>query len=603
MASGVTSRATPVPPTDTTKVHPADHRGVQRVADFHLVGGHHDHAVDDEAASPSSSVTNGPLWSSSPCAVRSSTTTTSARPTNSPGCSMNPTVYLGSVSGSHCQRDPTRCDAHCSALPRVTCTVCGLPDGSRYVSVTLSPGAFDLTAATSASASSHHPVVDLGDHNAARQARRGGRAAAGVHDLRAVGGRVVADLNAKRGMRGGAVLDEFIGDALGLIDRDRETQPDRPALGRRARASPPRVAIAELTPTSSPFMLTNAPPELPGLIAASVWMASSTVFWFCTSPPAATGRFSALMMPVVTVPSSPSGEPIATTSWPTRRFAEEPNVAGVRPETPSARTTAMSLLGSVPTTVNGATLPSAKVTLVCAPPAGPPGASLDAETTWLLVKIRPSVARMIPEPSSDARPMSTSSLTTLGTTFAATCSTEPTGTLAAGTEGAYTADARRGGRAVVLRQNCHSAADAGRDDRDCQGTSSQSACARTLLGRAGGWPGGGCGAPAVRVVGCAELLRGLLRRIPPVVRLLVRARPLRSGVSGARLVHRRRAARPDAAAAVSTSGDLSCRCGALPQVGSDIHNNDACMPTVPNWAENPLREPLGDGRFSPVPPL
>ena len=92
--------------------------------------------------------------------------------------------------------------------------------------------------------------------------------------------------------------------------------------------------MAELTPTSSPFMLTSAPPELPGLIAASVWIASSTVFWFCASPPAATGRLSALTMPVVTVPSRPSGEPIATTSWPTRRLPDEPSVMGVSPVAP-----------------------------------------------------------------------------------------------------------------------------------------------------------------------------------------------------------------------------------------------------------------------------
>ncbi len=53
---------------------------------------------------------------------------------------------------------------------------------------------------------------------------------------------------------------------------------------------------------SSPFMFTRAPPELPGLIAASVWMASSTVVWPLESPPAETGRSSALMIPVVTVP-------------------------------------------------------------------------------------------------------------------------------------------------------------------------------------------------------------------------------------------------------------------------------------------------------------
>ena len=87
----------------------------------------------------------------------------------------------------------------------------------------------------------------------------------------------------------------------------REWTPPEPA------SLPPILAIAEFTPISSPFIFTRAPPELPGLIAASVWMASSTV----TSPPepspAATGRSSALTMPVVTVPCRPSGEPIATT--------------------------------------------------------------------------------------------------------------------------------------------------------------------------------------------------------------------------------------------------------------------------------------------------
>jgi hypothetical protein len=38
---------------------------------------------------------------------------------------------------------------------------------------------------------------------------------------------------------------------------------------------PPRERMAEFTPTSSPRRLTSAPPELPGLIEASVWMKSS----------------------------------------------------------------------------------------------------------------------------------------------------------------------------------------------------------------------------------------------------------------------------------------------------------------------------------------
>src|ERR1700761_2170179 len=138
--------------------------------------------------------------------------------------------------------------------------------------------------------------------------------------------------------------------------------------------SAPRVAIAELTPTSWPFMLTSAPPELPGLIAASVWIASNTVFWLPDSPVVDTGRFIALMIPVVPVPDKPSGEPIATTGWPTRRSDEEPKDIGVSPDMPCTRITAISLVGSAPSTVNGAVRPSEKVTVVFGGgPAGPPG--------------------------------------------------------------------------------------------------------------------------------------------------------------------------------------------------------------------------------------
>ena len=38
----------------------------------------------------------------------------------------------------------------------------------------------------------------------------------------------------------------------------------------------PSEAIAELMPTTRPARSTSGPPELPGLIAASVWMASMT---------------------------------------------------------------------------------------------------------------------------------------------------------------------------------------------------------------------------------------------------------------------------------------------------------------------------------------
>ncbi len=101
--------------------------------------------------------------------------------------------------------------------------------------------------------------------------------------------------------------------------------------------------------------------------------------------------------------------------------------------------------------------------------------------------------------------MSTSSLTTLGTTLAATCSTEPTGSTGrrhAGRDTAETSTSRPGGPAAraarlprrrrrrrpqlpTLRQSKRLRANAFGDER-------------------AGWPGMGWGAPAVGVVGRAE---------------------------------------------------------------------------------------------------
>lgn len=73
------------------------------------------------------------------------------------------------------------------------------------------------------------------------------------------------------------------------------------------------VAIAELIPTSSPFMLTRAPPELRvdrrvGLdgIEHRVLVLRVTA---CGDP-----GVQCAVVEVVTVPSSPSGDPMATTS-------------------------------------------------------------------------------------------------------------------------------------------------------------------------------------------------------------------------------------------------------------------------------------------------
>ena len=131
----------------------------------------------------------------------------------------------------------------------------------------------------------------------------------------------------------------------------------------------------------------------------------------------ATGRFSAETMPEVTVADRPSGDPTATTSWPTCRSADVPNVAGVRPETPSALITARSSTGSAPTTVAVAVVPSLNWTWRSVAPS----------MTWLLVRIRPSADRMTPEPSPSALDELDSTDTTDGRMASATCWTEPVG--------------------------------------------------------------------------------------------------------------------------------------------------------------------------------
>ena len=80
-----------------------------------------------------------------------------------------------------------------------------------------------------------------------------------------------------------------------------------------------RPAIALLRPTSLPLASTSAPPELPKLMAASVWMKFSNVVTPSWPRPVA------LTMPWVTVWPSPSGLPIASTGSPTRSRSERPS--------------------------------------------------------------------------------------------------------------------------------------------------------------------------------------------------------------------------------------------------------------------------------------
>ncbi|CAB4568191.1 unannotated protein [freshwater metagenome] len=79
----------------------------------------------------------------------------------------------------------------------------------------------------------------------------------------------------------------------------------------------PKVAMAELTPITAPVKSTKGPPEFPGLMAASV--CSAFINEDSPNPlPVVTALFLELIIPAVTVPDRPSGEPIAITASPTK---------------------------------------------------------------------------------------------------------------------------------------------------------------------------------------------------------------------------------------------------------------------------------------------
>ena len=100
-------------------------------------------------------------------------------------------------------------------------------------------------------------------------------------------------------------------------------------------------------------MSTSAPPELPGLIAALVWIA----FGSTTPLPSGSERLSALTMPSVTLELSPSGLPIAIAMSPTRSWSELANVAGREPGAVDLDHGEV-VVGKVPTSVPLSCLPA-----------------------------------------------------------------------------------------------------------------------------------------------------------------------------------------------------------------------------------------------------
>ena len=135
-----------------------------------------------------------------------------------------------------------------------------------------------------------------------------------------------------------------------------------------------------LIPTSSPREFTRAPPELPALIAASVWMKDST-------PLAYRLLALALTMPAVTVEVRLKGFPTARTHSPSFKRSLSPIVI-VGKSLPSIFTRAKSEFSSVPMILPLYSRLSFSFTRI----------SSALATTWLFVTMYPSLDMITPDP-------------------------------------------------------------------------------------------------------------------------------------------------------------------------------------------------------------
>ena len=147
------------------------------------------------------------------------------------------------------------------------------------------------------------------------------------------------------------------------------------------------MAIWELMPITRPAASMSGPPELPGLMDASVWI----TFGIWKPLGASILRATAETMPVVTVRVKPNGLPIATTGSPTSAEPESPSGTGTAFPSRSGSTlsTARSVSGSRPfTSASTGSWFSSKLTVT----------SFDPSTTWALVTIVPSSSTRKPDP-------------------------------------------------------------------------------------------------------------------------------------------------------------------------------------------------------------
>ena len=156
-------------------------------------------------------------------------------------------------------------------------------------------------------------------------------------------------------------------------------------------SEPPESEKIELfTPITRPSAFTRGPPELPGLMAASVWIMSA----YRTSWPSDTmSRPIPETTPVVTVGSVfaswyPEGLPIAMAGSPTNRSFESPSgAAGTTPA--PIRRTARSVISSEPTSSAACFRPDSSTTSMVVAP----------RTTWWFVRMCPCSSTTKPDPS------------------------------------------------------------------------------------------------------------------------------------------------------------------------------------------------------------
>ena len=164
--------------------------------------------------------------------------------------------------------------------------------------------------------------------------------------------------------------------------------------------APESVSICWLMPTTRAPASSSGPPELPGLIEASVWIAPSIWNWVSDL----TERSVAETIPTESDCCSPKGLPIAATGWPTCEVAVVAELQRVQVE-------AVGLdleQGDVGEGVEADDLRRDHVAV----------GELDEDclgrlarlpldssvTTWALVTISPSVSRTKPEPSAAPLP-------------------------------------------------------------------------------------------------------------------------------------------------------------------------------------------------------